>query len=55
MENLSNGWRELLSRSIKGNMRYLSGEKHFERETLDSTYYVMERAYGAFQRTIPLP
>ena len=51
MENLSKGWRELLSRSIKGNMRYLSSEKHFER----STYHVMERAYGAFQRAIPLP
>ncbi|OGS95139.1 MAG: heat-shock protein [Gallionellales bacterium RIFCSPLOWO2_02_FULL_57_47] len=41
--------------TIEGNMLYLSGEKHFERETSDSTYHVMERAYGAFQRTIPLP
>ncbi|HEU0283170.1 MAG TPA: Hsp20/alpha crystallin family protein [Gallionella sp.] len=41
--------------TIEGNMLYLSGEKHFERETRDSTYHVMERAYGAFQRTIPLP
>lgn len=41
--------------TIEGNMLCLSGEKHFERETGDSTYHVMERAYGAFQRTIPLP
>lgn len=41
--------------TIEGNMLYLSGEKHFQRETHDSTYHVMERAYGAFERTIPLP
>ena len=41
--------------TIEGNMLSLSGEKRFEREAGDSTYYVMERAYGAFQRTIPLP
>lgn len=41
--------------TIEGNMLSLSGEKRFVRETSDSTYYVMERAYGAFQRTIPLP
>jgi len=41
--------------TIEDNMLHLSGEKHFERETSDSTYHVMERAYGAFQRTIPLP
>lgn len=41
--------------AIEGNMLHLSGEKRFERETHDSTYHVMERAYGAFQRTIPLP
>ena len=41
--------------TIEGNMLYLSGEKRYERETHDSTYHVMERAYGAFQRSIPLP
>lgn len=41
--------------TIEGNTLYLSGEKRFERETIDSTYHVMERAYGAFQRAIPLP
>lgn len=41
--------------TIEENVLYLSGEKRFKRETHDSTYHVMERAYGAFQRTIPLP
>lgn len=41
--------------TIEGNVLYLSGEKRFKRETRDSTYHVMERAYGAFRRTIPLP
>lgn len=41
--------------SIEGNMLYLSGEKRLERETHDSTYHVMERAYGAFRRAIALP
>jgi HSP20 family protein len=41
--------------TVEGNMLHLSGEKRFERETHDSTYHVMERAYGAFQRSIPLP
>lgn len=41
--------------TIEGNMLYMSGEKRIEREAGDSTYHVMERAYGSFQRTIPLP
>lgn len=41
--------------SIEGNVLYMSGEKRIERESGDSTYHVMERAYGSFQRTIPLP
>ena len=41
--------------TIEDNVLYLSGEKRFKREAHDSTYHVMERAYGAFQRTIPLP
>jgi HSP20 family protein len=40
---------------IEGNVLHLSGEKRFERETNDSIYHVMERAYGAFRRSIPLP
>lgn len=41
--------------TVEGNVLYLSGEKHFSRESHDSTYHVMERAYGSFQRAIPLP
>jgi HSP20 family protein len=41
--------------SIEDNVLYLSGEKRFERESGDSTYHVTERAYGMFQRSIPLP
>lgn len=41
--------------TIEDGVLYLSGEKRYERDTHDSTYHVMERAYGAFQRTIPLP
>lgn len=41
--------------AIEGNTLILSGEKHFERVASDSTYHVMERAYGAFERKIPLP
>ena len=40
---------------IEGNTLHLSGEKRFERETDNSTYHIMERAYGTFQRSIPLP
>jgi HSP20 family protein len=40
---------------IEGNILHLSGEKRFERDTSDSTFHVMERAYGAFQRSIALP
>ena len=41
--------------TIEGNTLYIAGEKLFESETIDSTYHIMERAYGAFQRAIPLP
>lgn len=47
--------KEDISITIEGKTLYLSGEKRYERETGDSTYHVMERAYGAFQRSIPLP
>lgn len=41
--------------TVEGNMLRLSGEKRFECESNDSTYHVMERAYGAFERVIALP
>jgi HSP20 family protein len=47
--------REDCQITIEGNVLYLSGEKRFERERRESTYHVMERAYGSFERSIPLP
>ncbi len=47
--------KEDLQITIDGNMLYLSGEKRIERESRESNYYIMERAYGAFHRAIPLP
>jgi HSP20 family protein len=41
--------------TIDGNLLHIMGEKHFESETRNSTYHIQERAYGAFERTIPLP
>lgn len=41
--------------TIDGNMLYMKGEKRFERTNHDSTYHVMERVYGVFERVIPLP
>lgn len=40
---------------IEGNRLILTGNKHFERISDDSAFHVMERAYGAFQRIVPLP
>lgn len=40
---------------IDGNMLRLSGSKQFERDTDRSTYHLMERAYGTFERNIMLP
>ena len=41
--------------TIEGNTLYLTGEKRFEREAEEGSYHVMERAYGSFQRAVPLP
>jgi HSP20 family protein len=41
--------------TVDGPMLYLKGEKRFERSSSHSTYHVMERAYGVFERAIPLP
>ena len=41
--------------TVDGNVLYVNGEKRVERSSHDSTYHVMERAYGCFQRTIALP
>lgn len=36
------------------NVLYVKGEKHFERETTKGGYTVKERAYGHFERVLPL-
>jgi HSP20 family protein len=41
--------------TIDGNMLRLTGSKQLERDTDTSTYHLMERAYGTFQRTVMLP
>jgi HSP20 family protein len=41
--------------TVEGNILYVRGEKRFERARQDSTYHIMERAYGTFERAIPLP
>lgn len=41
--------------TIEDKVLCVSGEKRLERDTDGSTYHVMERAYGAFERTFALP
>jgi len=41
--------------SLTGDRLTLSGEKKAEKEDKGENYYRMERSYGSFQRTIPLP
>ncbi|MDC8758298.1 Hsp20/alpha crystallin family protein [Janthinobacterium fluminis] len=41
--------------TVEGNTLLLSGEKRYASDTEGSTFHLMERAYGAFQRAIPLP
>ena len=41
--------------TLDGNLLTLRGEKHFARNERKSSYHVMERAYGSFERTIALP
>ena len=40
---------------IDGNTLTVSGEKRYQRETVNSSYHLTERAYGAFERSFPLP
>lgn len=37
------------------NTLVVSGEKQFSREGTEGRFHVMERAYGSFERAIPLP
>jgi HSP20 family protein len=41
--------------SLQSDMLTIKGEKKEEREDKGKDYYRMERSYGSFSRTIPLP
>lgn len=41
--------------SISEGLLTIKGEKKMEREDRDKDYYRVERSYGAFTRTIPIP
>lgn len=47
--------REDLAIEVRDGTLYVSGERRIEREHVGGSYYVQERAYGTFQRAIPLP
>lgn len=40
---------------VEGRLLTIRGEKHAAREQTQGRYHVMERAYGAFERTLALP
>ena len=41
--------------SLQGDLLTIKGEKTQEKEEKDATYYRVERAYGSFMRTVPMP
>jgi HSP20 family protein len=41
--------------TLDAHMLTISGEKRSEKEEKDQRYYRVERSYGSFQRSIPLP
>ncbi len=47
--------KESFSIRIVGNTLFIRGEKRLVRESEGSTYHLVERAYGTFERTIVLP
>ena len=47
--------REDCDISIHNHALRIRGEKRFDREHIGDSYYTMERAYGSFERLIPLP
>lgn len=47
--------RDDLNLMVEGNTLRISGEKRYTRDEERRNYHIMERAYGSFQRVIPLP
>ncbi len=46
---------EEIDLKVLDNMLIVRGEKHQQREREDGHYHIVECAYGAFERAIPLP
>jgi HSP20 family protein len=46
---------EELEITLEGGVLTISGERRFESETKEEQYHRIERRYGAFRRSIPLP
>ena len=44
-----------LNVSITGDMLTVKGERRFERDARDEGYHRLERVYGKFERSMPLP
>ena len=44
-----------VSVSISGDLLTLRGERKWERELKDENYHRLERVYGKFERSVPLP
>lgn len=40
---------------VEGNSLSISGDKHYESNRREGHFHITERAYGSFQRVIPLP
>lgn len=40
---------------VRGRQLLIKGEKHIARESTEGHYHVTERAYGCFERVLPLP
>ncbi|MEO0052870.1 MAG: Hsp20/alpha crystallin family protein [candidate division WOR-3 bacterium] len=47
--------KEYIRVSLSGDTLTISGERKFESEKKNRTYYRQERIYGKFQRTVTLP
>jgi HSP20 family protein len=47
--------KEDMDIEVRGSTLFVQGEKRFERESSQGRYRVLQCAYGAFQRTVPLP
>lgn len=47
--------REEIKLQIQGDVLTLTGERKWESETKDKRVHLTERAYGKFQRSLPLP